>query len=348
MIGIIFILAFLIIALAYVEEYLGEYKKYIYIGIGAVLILLAATKEVGIDNDSKNYEYFFLHYDDPILSKTVEFSFLYLCKILYSLFKDVHSIFFIYALIGISLKMIAIRKLSKLYFLPLLIYISYYYILHDLTQIRAAVASGFFLLALSYQIRNQKKIAFTLLICATFFHYSALCLFPILFIGNKDMSIKSKVIWGSIVPFAYFIYFLHINLILIIPIPFIANKIETYQQLMETGKFGDEINVFNLVLLVRIAIFYYNLYFIDTIKEKCSGANLIVKIEGLSLACFPGLAVLPVMAFRISELYGIVDIIAMTYIYYTIKQKNIAKTIVSIIGISLLLINLFYVKLLSL
>lgn len=346
MIAILFIIAFLVIFLSIVEDYLGKYKCYAYISICVILIIYATCREVGFDRDSNNYEYFFLNYDSKLVSKTVEVSYLLISNLINKVSQNVHYIFFIYALLGISLKFIAIRKLSNLYFLPILIYISYYYILHDLTQIRAAVASGFFLLSIPYQAEGKRWKAFILMTCAVFFHYSALCLYPVLFFSNSNMNMKNKIKWGSLVPIGYIIYFLHVNLIMIMPIPFISSKIEAYQKLMESGKFGIDINVFNLVFLIRIAIFYYNLYFLDIIKEKCKGANLIVKIEALSLACFPGLAVLPVMAFRISELYGIVDIICMTYIYYTIKQESIAKITVSIIGISLLLISIFYNKLL--
>lgn len=342
MIGIILGITFILTILVFLEDYIQKYNAYIYVFIGFALILVAGFKDLEAVADTDNYEYFFEHYDDPLVSKSVEFSYIWLSKLLYPIFHNVHSIFLIYAILSITLKLTAVKRLSNIYFLPLIIYISYYYILHDLTQVRAAVASGFFLLAVSYQIRQRKRTAFILMLCATCFHYSSLCLFPILLLSDKDMSTKAKLIWGSLVPLGYIIYFLHINLILAIPIPFIANKIEAYQKLAETGAAGDKINVFNLVFLVRIAIFYFNLYFLDTIKESCPGANLILKIDALSLAVFPAFAILPVIAFRIGELYGIVEIISMTYIYYTIKQKTIGKLAVSTVGLSLLLISLFY------
>lgn len=342
MIGLILSIAFILIVLIFLEDYIKKYNKYIYLLIGLILILVAGFKDIYSVRDAPNYVYFFENYDDPVLSKTVEFSYLWISRLLNHIFHDAHSIFLLYAIIGVSLKMVAIRRLSNLYFMPLLIYVSYYYILHDLTQIRAAVASGFFLLAVSYQIKEQRKIACALMACATFFHYSALCLFPILFLSNNDMSKRSKIIWASLIPLGYIIYFLHINLILIIPIPFIASKIEAYQSMAETGIFGDEINVFNLVFLVRIAIWYYNIFFIDTIKNFTNGANLILKIDAISLTSFPAFAVLPVIAFRVGELYGIIEIISMTYIYYTIKQNIAGKILVSAIGIILLCITIFY------
>lgn len=347
MIILLFTIAIIILILSFYEERIEKYRLGAYIAIGAILIILATVREVGADRDSLSYEYLFIHYDDPNFTGALEFTFVWLSRILYSLFHDVHAIFFVYALLGVTLKMTAIRRLSKLYFLPLLIYVSYYYILHDLTQIRAAVASGFFLLALSYQIKGRKWIAFILIVCATFFHYSALCLFPVLLLSDKDISKRGKIIWSCIVPIGYIIYFLHINIITTLPIPFITSKVETYQKLAESGRFGTEINVFNIVFLVRILILYYNLYFLDIIKEKSPGANLIVKIEAISLACFPGLAILPVMAFRVGELYGIVDVIEMTYIFYTVKQEYIGKAVVSVIAFVQLFVNIFYNDLIS-
>ena len=46
----------------------------------------------------------------------------------------------------------------------------------------------------------------------------------------------------------------------------------------------------------------------------------MLKIMGISLFAVKALAGVPVIAMRISELYGIVEIILFVGIYYTIKQ----------------------------
>jgi hypothetical protein len=343
MIAIVISIFAIVAILCYLEEYLGKYNNLIYIFIGFLLCLIAGFKDVNSVNDANTYKYYFEHYYDPILSKGVEFSFLWFSSILYPVFHSVCSIFILYAFISVPSKLYAIRKISPHLFLPLLIYISNIYILHDLTQIRAAVASGFFLISIYYISKGNIKYAFVLILVAIFFHYSSLSLLPLLFLSNKKMKFKQQFIWGALIPLGYIIYFLHINLLLTIPIPYISNKIAVYQELTEKGIGSyDQINVFSLVYLVNIIIFYYNLYFYDTIYHYCKLTTLIIKIQALSLFFFPAFAIVPVIGLRLSELYGIVNIFAYANIFYTIKQKIIGITITILAALCILIINILY------
>ncbi|WP_051220136.1 EpsG family protein [Prevotella sp. AGR2160] len=345
MIIIVFSLAVIVAVLFLLEDYLGPYKLPIYLVLVLIFILVAGFKDMDSVNDAYNYEFIFEHYDDPILAKGVEFSYLWISKIFYHWFHDVRSIFLFYAILGVSLKFIAFRKLSPIIFLPVLFYLSNYYLLHDLTQIRAAVASGFFLFSI-YYLDRDKKIAFLLILCALFFHYSSAALIPLLVLKNSNIEGRKRYLWASIIPIGYILYFLHLNLLSFIPIPYLANKIEAYQSLAEKGIVGNEINVFNLVFLVRILIFYFNLYFLDTIKIFNQRTPLLLKIDAFSLFSFPALATIPAIAFRITELLGIVEILLMSNILYTIKQRSIANGVVIFAAFTLLMINVFYLHLL--
>ena len=121
---------------------------------------------------------------------------------------------------------------------------------------------------------------------------------------------------------------------------------EMYQDLKDQG-FFDEINVFNLVFLVNIAIYLYLLYMYDIIKEHSPYLSIILKMMGLSVFCFVALSSLPVLAFRVSELYGIVEIVLFTNIYYTIRPAWLSKSVVMAIGVVLFCINVFYNEILQ-
>ena len=87
-------------------------------------------------------------------------------------------LFVIYASIGVTCKIFAIKRLTSLLFLSLVIYISNVYLLHDMTQIRAGVASGIFLLAIR-PLAEHKIFRYTaLILLAALFHYSSLLLLP--------------------------------------------------------------------------------------------------------------------------------------------------------------------------
>ena len=348
MIIILLVLAILLTTLAVFEEHLGKYKIYVFLAVGVIFVLITGFREVGIDRDSENYEYFFKNYDDPLLLLNVEFSYLWISKLFNAISQDVHLVFLFYAFLGISTKWYAIPKLSPTWFLPLVIYLGHYYIVHDFTQIRAGIASGLLLIAIYQIIRQQKKVAFVIMLCALFFHYSSLIMFPLLFLNNKEMRQKELLFLIGIIPICYILYFMKINLLTTIPIPYISDKIEAYSMLTERGLKGfDEINVFNLVFIVKIIIFIYIAYFYKTIKYYNENVSILLRIQALSIYSFIIFAFLPVLSFRISELFGIVDLIVYPCVYYTVKQSYVGKLITATVGVILLLINVFYVELLN-
>jgi hypothetical protein len=55
-------------------------------------------------------------------------------------------------------------------------------------------------------------------------------------------------------------------------------------------------------------------------------------------------AQMPVVAFRLNEFFGIVEIILVPLIYYTILPSTFSKTIVILIGANFLFILIFYNK----
>ena len=327
------------------EDKLSSFKWVIYALVCVCLVLLAGFRPVGIDNDSINYELYFFKYDNPLFENTVEPSFRFISGFLYKNFKDVHSIFIVYALFGVSLKLIAFRKLTQHTYLALSIYICTYYILHELTQIRIGISSGLLLLAIVEICNERRKNACGLFLIALLFHYSSIMLFPILFMSNKDFSFKEKYFWSGLVIAGYGFYFLHIGLATL-PIPYIADKLQAYEELKQEG-FIDEVNVFNIVFLVKIAIFYYIMYFYDIIKKQNNYLPFMIKMESISLFSFTALSTLPVLSFRVSELFGIVEIILYTNILYTIRPNLFGKIISLTIGFILMFIAIYYNKLIQ-
>ena len=340
MVYLLLIILYIICFISYFEEHLSRTKWFLYIGIGFLLILLAGFRPVGIDNDSETYAMYFSHYDEPLYEYFVEYSFLFLARLFHYLFGDVHSIFLFYALFGVSLKFIAIRQLTPLAFLAVGIYLGHYYILHELTQIRAGVASGFFLLSIRPLCEGRRILAALYMLLALVFHYSSAVLFPILLLTNREITWRWRMVWAGVVPFSWLLYFLHIG-IATLPIPFIGDKIEFYELLKEGGVF-DEINVFNLIFLVKNVIYLYFLYMYDTIKVHNPYFSLMLKVMGISIFCYLTFASIPILAMRISELLGIVEIVLFTNIYYTLRPSWLSKTAVLFICFVYLYLNLFH------
>lgn len=75
--GVIILTLFgIAITLAFLEGNLEEAsKKRAYWIFCGILVLVAGLREVGLDPDSINYEYAFIHYDDEELSTAIEYSY---------------------------------------------------------------------------------------------------------------------------------------------------------------------------------------------------------------------------------------------------------------------------------
>jgi len=347
MLTLYIIILFICLAFVFLDEYFGKYRWGIYAFFGLALILLCTFKTVGADADSENYALMFEHYDDKMTMISAEFSFRLIAEMLNHISSDVSILFFVYASISIAIKFYAIKENTELVFLSLFVFLSHYYILHDMIEIRAGVAAALFLLALKPLCDGNKRKAILLLCCGTFFHYSLLVVFPLLFFSNATLSKTWKIVLASVVPLGYVAYFLHFDLLLSLPIPYIGTKLEIYQDIKELGGF-DEIYVFkNPLLLITIMVYYMLLYFYDTVYKYKPQLPILLKTMGLSLASFFFFSSLPILSGRLYELYGVVNIFTFTYLYYIIKPAYAAKSVIAIMAFIIMFMDIYVYELIK-
>ena len=340
-----FLLLFIIIvSLIFLEEYLGDSNKYAYWGLCIILILFCAFRTIGVDPDSETYEEIFKsNENNPKL--LVEFSFLFLSEILKGFTDDIHYLFLIYAILGITIKFYALRQLSPWYFLPLVIYFGNYFILHDFIQIRAGVASAMLLLAIKPLSEGNKKRAIVYFLIANVFHYSSLVFYPILFFSN-NLSKIWKYALIAIMPVGAILFLLRIDFLSALPIPYIQEKVDMYKTLTETG-FFKELTLKNVPLWIQYTIILYLLYFYDTILEKCPALPLLLKITAYSMFFFFALSSISVVAGRLQELLGIVELALFPYIFYTLRPQVYGKIAVCFIAVVKIYYTLFVWELLD-
>ena len=345
MIYLILILFLSVALIAIFEDYLGKYKNIIFYTIGLFLILIAGLREVGIDPDSINYENTFLNYDNPIGTERIEFSFLFFSKFFSHICNDVHIIFLLYAFLGVSLKFIAFKQNEKTIFLPVLVYISFYYIFHECTQIRAGVMAGFFLLAIKPIANGEKIKALSLIIIGSIFHLSGLSLFPLIFLNNKPSTTYQRWKWGGLVISGYVIYFagLSISLLLSANIPYIGPKLAIYQESIDKGIFTTAAHPLGPIQIFIILLYIFIMYFYDTLKEINCLFPLQIKIFSIGLFIYPAFAFFPVIGVRISQLLCIVNIALFANIAYSFKQKWAGIIIVTLISFIMLNYSMPYV-----
>lgn len=310
-----------------------QLQKVTFYLFGLFLIIFAAFSEG--DVDYHNYLYWYKAIRSDTISITHEITFVLLSLISYTPL----MLFLVYAILGVSLKLIALRQLTELTLLSLLLYVSYYFMLHEVIQIRAGIASAFLLLAIRPIYERNGKLFLLFVLLAYLFHRSSIIILPLWFLRDKPY----KWILALAVPMAYLIHFSGLNLISVIPIPSIEQKFEAYQMLQKYGgeEWGD-VNVFNLVYLSKIVIFYILLLKYDVVEQANRYTPILMQIYAISLFCLPALAVIPVMAFRVSELLGIVDIILIPLLAHVFKERQIGYALVVGIATTLFLISIYY------
>jgi len=324
---------------------MGKYKSMAYILIGMLMVLFAGLRPVGFDRDSQNYESLFLHPDSKISGLSVEPFFLMICRCLYVVLPDVQILFILFAFFGVVMKFIAIKRLTPLFFLPIIIYIGNFYLLHDITQIRAGIVSGLFLLSIK-PLSEGKKIKFLLyILVGVLFHYSALALLPLMILNNNVISKKVKIMLSCIIPVCLFFYFADLDLLTTIPIPYITDKVEAYKALSEYSL--DKESILNPFPLIKMAVFLYLLYFSETIEEYVPSIYLLIKILGCSLIAYFALSSVKIVSMRISELYGIIELVAYPCIVYTIRPYIVGRCIVCVIAMIEIYFNLIQWKILD-
>lgn len=312
-------------------------SSFVYWFTCIVLISFVAFREVGIDRDSLGYFQYY-HLGDFIWLMA-EPTFGIISEFSRYVFNDFRVVLIIYAILGVYLKFRAIDKLTDLKWLTLIVYFSTFFLLHEFTQIRASIASGIFLLAITY-LAERKLFKYMLLIfIACFFHYSAIVLFGACIFTNKHLNKWQKILIALAIPVGVVMHFMKINPITIIPIETIKVKVELYVSAQENS--DQRLNVFNLVYLAKYAILYYVLFFYEAIYKHTKYVSIFIKLYALSLFFYLALSINTIIAMRISEIFGVVEIFVIPYIYYTIKPRPIAAAIIICIAFIYLLINIF-------
>jgi len=325
----IIIVFFITAMLPYLEEYMGKYKLPIYMTLCAVLILVAGLREIGIDPDSENYELVYRTYYNDSSLESKEYSFIYLAMLLNQITPDAHAILLFYAFFAVTLHFFAFRQLmSDYWFLPVLVYVSFYFEMHEMIQIRTGALSAMFLLSIKPLAEGRRLLAAVLIAFGCLFHVSGLALFPLLFLSNKPMSSLQRWIWAMVIPVGYLIYFAGAIIQMQTDIPFIGDKLMRYQFAEDTGKGVVSVQVFNYIQLFAILAFYYLLYFYDTISDNNKYFPLLMKIFAIGVSAYAALAFLPVLSDRFGYQLKMVNIILYACILYTIKPKWASLTII--------------------
>src|SRR5690606_7591384 len=136
-----------------------------------------------------------------------------------------------------------------------------------------------------------------LILLACCFHYSSILFFPVYFLSAKTIN---KKFWIGIITIPIIVYFLNINFIDIVSIlslGILSDKLVIYQTMFEQGEFAEAVNVFNARIILQFLFTFFIFIKIDWLNRKNKYSILLLKCLIISLALFFLFSSLPVFAF---------------------------------------------------
>lgn len=300
------------------------------------MICIAGLRAVGSTPDTESYELMYYQKSNIILAKATEPTFELISSILRSMSLGVNALFFAYAIISVPIHLAAFWKISKMPFITLTIYVSYYYMMHEMVQIRAGVAAGLFLLAIYYYVEKKKAIAFAFILLGTTFHYSAAAGLVIFFLRDR-LPKWQKVILSMIVPIGLVVYFSHIDISRIIPDELIGTKLALYREMRDKG-IEDEHRGWpleiNILIWMNIVLYYASIYYSEYLMKHCKYVNIAIKIQAVAfifLLYFNGVS--KVLGNRMNDYLSIVNIILWTASVYAFAPRMLSKIISNTISV---------------
>lgn len=340
---VVFCILLCVASFSFLEDETKKTEITIYAFVVLLLTLLAGFRPVGIDKDSLQYYGYYVNGTNDF----VEYSFIIISDVSKFLFSDVRGVFVLYALFAIPLKCFVFTKLSNDYFLLIAVYISNFYVLHDLTQIRTGVAVAFVFYGFYFLINDKKWLFLILTLIASLFHYSAFIAFILIFLKNKELSLTYRIVLAALPIITFACGMLNIDIITLLPIEYLQERLEVYEELRDKGVAGDEeLNLLNAAILLKLTVYYFLLWKYDIVKERCKYLPIILKIFALSYLCFGLFSFLAVLASRVSEFYCFVEILMVPLIIYAFEPKWVGRLFVLIYVVGIFLLNVVYAELL--
>ena len=308
---------------------------------GFILFVFAALRGNSVDRDYLGY----IDYYSNILQAdfiNVEPTFIYLTRVVEDIFQNPIWLFFIYAALGIGLKMLAINRMTKYKILTLVVYFSGHFLIWEMTQIRIAVAGGIFLLSTTSLLERNIGRYFFYCCLAALFHYTALIMFLFFFINGENIK---KAYYSALIPLGFLLLLANIDLSQLAPfapVNLIEIKINSYENAKSTSD-----TVINVIFLCRCLLAYFLLAFSTTGTKSNLYYSILLKFYFIGLFCNLALSPIPGIATRISEFLLITEALLIPMILDVLKPKSFGYLIIVLISTSFLTFSLPYSGLLQ-
>jgi hypothetical protein len=329
---LIYILFFILIAILAIQyEFTPFQNNYLLFSLVLLLAFLAGFQDMNVSKDYFNYQYVFdnVYYitnHNYLYLITFEPGFIAIVFFFRTLFASNYgvAIMFFYAFCSLIIKVFAIKKLSINPYLSLLFYFSYFFLLHEMTQIRIGLASAFFLISLLSFLKGNRRAFIGWILIATCFHYSAIFYLLLLIFNTRNFN---KKLYVGILVLSIILGLLKLPILNgfgNLNVSNISGKLDYYIQVSENGSIA--VNVFNSLSILNIFCCFYLLLAV-TKEEFLLDKRLLLflKCNILSIFLLLLLAGAPAFSMRFNQLFSIAQIFLFPYLirYLPVKKFNV-------------------------
>jgi hypothetical protein len=294
----------------------------LYAYVIIALIIFTIFRDMYKSNDYMTYVNFFNYLD--IYEHKIEFSFIFISRLIKSITDNYIWLFVFYALVSLLLKGYVLNTLSIYPFISLLAYIAYEFPNQELTAMRMGVAVAFLLLSIKSLYDSKYVTFFAHGLIAASFHYSAMSfiLLPVFKLINSRNKQLLVFFISMLIPF--FIYPFVQTVFFYIP----ENNYLSMKIIQYTSKELSILNAFRFATIYRYIIFLSLVFIFNKAKErnKYFAIEMSMFLYGIFLnSVFFFNAI---FSYRLSALFYSVEILLFPNIVYIFKSKIAAKCII--------------------
>lgn len=221
----------------------------------------------------------------------------------------------VYAVISCSINMYGLLKNSPNIWLSLLLYLTFWYVLHDMIQIRAGVACALMLVGVRYIQERKWIIYFLICFVAMSFHNSAVIMFPLYFLPKKNCN---KWVWTIILGVALLFSAMNYQFGLMarsIPVGFVQTYLENY-----IGNKNYTSSSLGFTRFLKIGLCILMLFNQKKITRQYPYAPVVLGQYMCSLLCYLLFADIPVLQGRMGEFLGVSEIFALSMLPFISKK----------------------------
>jgi hypothetical protein len=311
-------------------------KKIYHIILFSFLLLFAAFRDGHLLPDYNTYLKFFRVASE---NTRVEHSFYLIRSVVQYFFANgggEYLLFFFYSLLGVGTKYLAIARYSTCPAFSYCIWISSFYILQDMIQIRASIPGG--LLLFIMPLVQQRRFLYAIIAaCVSFyFHNSAILLFILLFLDANHIN---KRFWTLSYMAILALNIFHVNVgyyithfLLFVPSDFFGSRVALYLSANYAEVNKMTVSMFSPYILYQTLVCFITMHYAERLKEITPYAIMFIKTAFIGVF-FYSLSIRGV-SMRLGELFSTSLILLTPLLMYCVPacHKRLAAALVVLIA----------------